>query len=47
MTWKTAPVYPGAWLYVGDRSYEPGTKTVGLIYDNTVISEEDINRINE
>lgn len=45
--WKTAPVYPGATLELGDRYYTPGTEDNGIIYSKDLIPREDINRINK
>lgn len=45
--WKTAPVYPGAPLYLGDRYYVPGTRESDIIFSTNLIPEEDINRINK
>lgn len=47
MIWKTAPVYPGVPLELGDRYYTPGTKDNGVIYSKDLIPDEDINRINK
>ena len=47
MAWKTAPVYPGVPLELGDRYYTPGTEDSGMIYSTDLISSEDINRINK
>lgn len=47
MIWKTAPVYPGVPLELGDRYYTPGTKDNGIIYSKDLIPREDINRINK
>ena len=45
--WKTAPVYPGVTLSLGDRYYTPGTEDTGVIYSSNLIPREDINRINK
>lgn len=45
--WKTAPVYPGVTLYLGDRYYTPGTRESGIVYSKNLISDEDINRIDK
>ena len=47
MAWKTAPVYPGVPLELGDRYYTPGTEDNGIIYSKDLIPREDINRINK
>ena len=44
--WKTAPVYPGVTLDLGDRYYTPGTRESGIVYSQNLIPDEDINRIN-
>lgn len=43
--WKTAPVYPGVKLDLGDTYYRPGTRGKGVIYSRDLIPDEDINRI--
>ena len=45
--WKTAPVYPGVTLDLGDRYYTPGTRESGIVYSQNLIPDEDINRINK
>lgn len=45
--WKTAPVYPGVPLELGDRYYTPGTRDNEIIYSRDLIPHEDINRINK
>lgn len=45
--WKTAPVYPGVPLELGDRYYTPGTEDSGTIYSEDLIPREDLNRINK
>lgn len=45
--WKTAPVYPGVTLDLGDRYYTPGTREGGIVYSQNLIPDEDINRINK
>lgn len=45
--WKTAPVYPGVTLDLGDRYYTPGTRDSGIVYSRNLIPDEDINRINK
>lgn len=45
--WKTAPVYPGVDLDLGDRYYTPGTRESGIVYSQNLIPDEDINRIKE
>ena len=45
--WKTAQVYPGVPLELGDRYYTPGTEDNGTIYSKDLISREDLNRINK
>lgn len=45
--WKTAPVYPGVTLDLGDRYYTPGTRESGIFYSQNLIPDEDINRINK
>ena len=45
--WKTAPVYPGVTLNLGDTYYRPGIRGKGVIYSGDLIPDEDINRIKE
>ena len=45
--WKTAPVYPGVDLDLGDTFYTPGTGDKGVIYSKDLIPDEDINRIDK
>lgn len=45
--WKTAPVYPGVKLDLGDTSYIPSTKGKNLYYSNELIPDKDLNRIRE
>lgn len=45
--WKTAPVYPGVTLDLGDRYYTPGTRESSIVYSQNLIPDEDINRINK
>ena len=45
--WKTAQVYPGVPLELGDRYYTPGTEDNGTIYSKDLIPREDLNRINK
>lgn len=43
--WKTAPVYPGVNLDLGDTSYTPSTKEKDLYISNELIPDKDFNRI--
>ena len=45
--WKTAPVYPGVDLNLGDTYYRPGIRGKGVIYSRDLIPDEDINRIDK
>ena len=45
--WRTTPVYPGVDLDLGDRYYIPGTRESGIVYSQSLIPDEDINRIKE
>lgn len=45
--WKTAPVYPGVDLNLGDTYYRPGIRGKGIIYSRDLIPDEDINRIDK
>ena len=47
MEWKTAPVYPGVTLNLGDTYYTPGTRAKGVLYSGDLIPDKDINRINK
>lgn len=47
MAWKTAPVYPGVTLHLGDESYTPGTRDKVVIYSRDLIPDKDANRINK
>lgn len=47
MAWKTAPVYPGVKLDLGDTSYILSTKGKNLYYSNELIPDKDLNRIEE
>lgn len=45
--WKTAPVYPGVSLDLGDTGYTPGTNSKYVYYSNKLIPDSDYDRINE
>ena len=45
--WKTAPVYPGVSLDLGDADYTPGTNSKYIYYSNKLIPDSDYDRINE
>ena len=45
--WKTAPVYPGVTLDLGDTNYTPGTNRKGIYIANELIPDKDLDRIKE
>lgn len=45
--WKTAPVYPGAPLDLGDFEYTPGNNSKSLYYSRKLIPDNDFYRINK
>lgn len=45
--WKTAPVYPGAPLDLGDFEYTPGNNSKSLYYSTKLIPDSDFYRINK
>lgn len=45
--WKTAPVYPGVKLDLGDTYYIPSNNKKGMYGSKKLISDEDLNRIKE
>lgn len=45
--WKTAPVYPGVELDLGDFGYIPSTKGKYLYYATKLIPNKDFSRIKE
>lgn len=45
--WKTAPVYPGVPLSLGDTEYIPGNNSKGIYYSRQLIPDSDFYRINK
>lgn len=45
--WKTAPVYPGVELDLGDTSYTPGTNRKDVYHSTKLIPDSDYDRINK
>lgn len=45
--WKTAPVYPGAPLDLGDIEYTPGNNSKDMYYSRELIPDSDFYRINK
>lgn len=45
--WKTAPVYPGVPLSLGDTEYIPGNNSKGIYYSKQLIPDSDFYRINK
>ena len=47
MAWKTAPVYPGVKLDLGDTSYTLGNNSKGVYRSAKLIPTSDYDRINK
>lgn len=47
MAWKTAPVYPGVELDLGDTSYTPGNNSKDVYRSTELIPNSDYDRINK
>lgn len=45
--WKTAPVYPGVELDLGDTSYTPGNNSKDVYRSTELIPNSDYDRINK
>ena len=45
--WKTAPVYPGVTLDLGDTGYTPGNNSKDLYHSSELIPNSDFDRIDK